>query len=184
MAYPRPTPPPGNPRAFTKISKCDNKTDQSPLALPTIINNRPSPMPCNKADARLREDPAAGGDRVNPIAARLRRRYSIPNAGHELGLEAKEERSMVERRQCEGGRRSRRQGSQLTRMSWSSKGRQRTRRNTKNIDYVATAGVVPRPLVKQKPTVSLQFNARRVLLDCEAFNASLSYVKQLCANLP
>ena len=47
-------------------------------------------------------------------------------------------------------------------------------------DFVATAGVVPRPLVRQKPTLSLQVSARCDLLDCEAFNASLS-TTNVCA---
>ena len=48
---------------------------------------------------------------------------------------------------------------------------------------MAAAGVVPLPLVGQKPTVYLQINARRDLLDFEAYNTSLSYVKRLCAAL-
>ena len=44
----------------------------------------------------------------------------------------------------------------------------------KKVDFVATEGVVPRPLVQQKPTLSLQVFARHDFLDCEAFNASLS----------
>ena len=55
---------------------------------------------------------------------------------------------------------------------------------TKKADYVSAAGVVPRPLLKQKPTLSLQVNARRDFLDCELFNASLSYVKCMCTALP
>ena len=47
-------------------------------------------------------------------------------------------------------------------------------------DFVATAGVVPRPLVRQKPTLSLQVSTRRDLLYCEAFNASLS-TQNVCA---
>ena len=50
----------------------------------------------------------------------------------------------------------------------------------KNVDCVAAAGVIPRLLVQQKPTLSLQVDARCDLLDCEAFNASLSYVKRMC----
>ena len=46
-------------------------------------------------------------------------------------------------------------------------------RETKKVDYVATAGFVPRLLVQQKPTLYLQVSARRYLLDCNMFNASL-----------
>ena len=54
------------------------------------------------------------------------------------------------------------------------------RRKTKDVYCVAAAGVVPRPLVQHKPTVSLQVDACRYFLDFEAFNASLLYVN-VCA---
>ena len=44
----------------------------------------------------------------------------------------------------------------------------------KRYDSVATAGVATRPLIQQKPTLSLQVSARRDLIECEVFNASLS----------
>ena len=48
---------------------------------------------------------------------------------------------------------------------------------------MAAADVIPLPLVQHKPTVSLQVDTRRDFLDCEAYNASLLYVKRLCAAL-
>ena len=64
-------------------------------------------MLCAKVKARPRDNPAAGGSRVDPIAVILRRRPSIPDAGDESGLYAKEAGSMVARRRSEGGRRKR-----------------------------------------------------------------------------
>ena len=93
------------------------------------------------------------------------------------------------RRKAEGGRQkaeggSGRQGIRLTIMARPCEGRHRTRRKTKKVDCVDAAGIVPRLLVQQKPTVSLQVDARRDLLYCEALNASLSYDKRMCATLP
>ena len=46
--------------------------------------------------------------------------------------------------------------------------------------FVATSGIVHCPLVRQKPTLSLQVSARCDLLDCESFNAALS-TPNVCA---
>ena len=54
----------------------------------------------------------------------------------------------------------------------------------KNVDYVAAEGVVPFLMVQYKPTMSIQVDAGRYFLDCEAYNASLLYVKGLCNALP
>ena len=64
----------------------------------------PYPMPCNKTDVRLREDPSAVGGGVDPIAVILRKRPSIPSRRDELGFEAKEAGSIVARRRQEGER--------------------------------------------------------------------------------
>ena len=45
---------------------------------------------------------------------------------------------------------------------------------------MAVAGVVPRPLVQQKPTLSVQVDACCYFLDCEAFNA-YSRTSNVCA---
>ena len=59
-------------------------------------------MSCAKTDTRQREDPAAGGDWFNPIAAILWQRPSSPNAGDKSGFEEKEAGSMVARQWQEG----------------------------------------------------------------------------------
>ena len=59
-------------------------------------------MPCAKMDVRPREDPAAVGGRVDPIAHILLWRPSIPKAGDEFIFESKEAGSMVARRWWEG----------------------------------------------------------------------------------
>ena len=64
----------------------------------------PYPMPRNKTDVRLREDPSAGGGGVDPIAPILWKRPSIPSRRDELGFEAKEAGSIVARRRQEGER--------------------------------------------------------------------------------
>ena len=94
--------PPCNPRAFKKTSKRNKQTDHLPLAWPANFDCRPSPMPCANMDAPLREDSAAGGGGVEPIAVRLRRRPSRPDAGGEPGFEAKDAGSMVARLRQEG----------------------------------------------------------------------------------
>ena len=59
-------------------------------------------MPCAKMDAPLREDSDAGGGGVEPIAVRLRRRPSRPDAGGESGFKAKDAGSMAARLRWEG----------------------------------------------------------------------------------
>ena len=66
----------------------------------------------------------------------------------------------------------------------SKRGQTADEDKNKKIDYVAAAGVVPHRLVQQKLTVSLQVNARCDFLNCEAYNASLAYVKHLYSALP
>ena len=58
------------------------------------------------------------------------------------------------------------------------------REKQKKVYCMATAGIVPCPLVQQKPTLSLQVDARRYFLNCEAFNTSLLYFKRMCYALP
>ena len=87
---------------FKKISKHDKQTDQLPLAWTENLYGRPSPMPCANMDARLREDSSAGGGGVDPIAVRLWQIPSSPDAGGELGFEAKGAGSMVARLRREG----------------------------------------------------------------------------------
>ena len=98
----RPPKPPLQPTSVKKTSKRDKQTDHLPLAWPANFDCRPSPMPCAKMDAPLREDSAAGGGGVKPIAVRLRRRPPRPDAGGELGFEAKDAGSMVARLRQEG----------------------------------------------------------------------------------
>ena len=88
MAVVLPPPKKRNPRAFAAISKHNKQTDHLPLTWTANFYSKPSPMSCAKMDALPREDPAAGGNRVDPIAARLRRRLYTPDAGDESGFEA------------------------------------------------------------------------------------------------
>ena len=94
-------------------------------------------MLCYKTDVHSREYPVAGVGGVDPVAARLWRRPSIPDAEDESGLEAKEAGSMMAKRRRSDGNKTEggsiRQGSLLTRMARPIKGRQRTRRKTKNV---------------------------------------------------
>ena len=94
--------PPPNPRVFTKISKHDKQTDQLPLAWTENFDGRPSPTPCAKMDARLREDSTAGGGGVDPIAVRLWQIPSSSDAGGELGFKANGAGSMLARLRREG----------------------------------------------------------------------------------
>ena len=98
-------PPSRNSQALATISTHYKRIDHLPLAWPANFDERPSPIPCAKTDARLREDPAAGGGGVEPISARLWRRPSSPDAGEELGFKSKEAGSMVAGRRREGERR-------------------------------------------------------------------------------
>ena len=133
-------------------------------------------MPCAKKDERPRDDPAAGGGGVDPISSRLRRRSSIPDVRYESGLKAKEAGSMVERR--------RREGRKFTGKYIAAKQVQTAdEEKNKKVDFMAVAVVIPHPLVQKKPTLFLQVYTRRDFLNCEAFNASLSNVKRLCAAL-
>ena len=59
-------------------------------------------MLCYKTDVHSREYPVAGVGGVDPVAARLWRRPSRPDAGGELGFEAKDVGSMVARLRWEG----------------------------------------------------------------------------------
>ena len=52
-------------------------------------------------------------------------------------------------------------------------------RETKKVDCVATAGVVPRLLVQQKPTLYIRVITRCDCIDCEVFNTSHSNVRHL-----
>ena len=139
-------------------------------------------MHCAKADARPREDPAAGGGGVDPIAAKLRRRPSIPNAGGKSVFKAKEAGSMVARRRREGQRQERKTRKSTENNCAAMRGKTADKEEKKRYDSVATAGIVPCPLIRQKPTLSLQVSARRDLIDCDAFNASLS-TPNICAPL-
>ena len=114
-------------------------------------------MPCAKTDARTREDPSKGGGGVNPVAVIFRRTPSIPDAGYESGFEAKEAGSMLARRQREGKRRERNTKKSTEKNSASKRGQTADdEKNKKRGDFVATAGVVPCPLVQQNPALSLQ----------------------------
>ena len=62
----------------------------------------PSPRPCAKMDALLREDSSAGGGGVDRIAVRLWQIPSSPDAGGESGFKAKGAGSMVARLRREG----------------------------------------------------------------------------------
>ena len=87
---------------FTKISKHDKQTDQLPLAWTENFDGRPSPMPCAKMDAHLREDSTAGGGGVDPIAVRLWQIPSSSDAGGESGFKANGAGSMLARLRQEG----------------------------------------------------------------------------------
>ena len=117
-------------------------------------------MPCAKMVARLRKDPAAGGGGVDPIAAILQRRTSNPNAGEELGFEAKEAGSMVAMQRQEGERREQKPRNLIEKNGVAKQGQTADKeKKQKNDDFGATAGVVPHQLFRQKPILSLQVSA-------------------------
>ena len=89
-------------------------------------------MPCANTDARLREDPAAGGGGVDPIAAVLRRRPSSPDGRDESGFEVKEAGSMVARRRQEGERRERNTRKSTGKNGAAKRGQTRYKEKTKN----------------------------------------------------
>ena len=147
------------------ISKHDKQTDHLSLACPANFVYRTSPIPCVKTYARPREDPAAGGGGVDPIAAILWRRASSPGAGEKLGFEAKEAGIMVARRRQEGkireGERPERKTRKPTDKNGAAKRGQTAEEDKKQKmeDFVATAGVVPRLLVRKNFALSLQVSA-------------------------
>ena len=137
-------------------------------------------MPCAKAYARLREDPASGGGGVSPIAARLRWIPSGPDSRDDSGLEVKEASNMVEKLRREGCRRKWNMRDSTEKNGAAKQGQTEDERKKgwlhgcgrrQKVRCVAAAGVVPSPLVRHKPTVFLQVNTRRDLLDCESYNA-------------
>ena len=161
-------------------NKSDNQTEHSPLACPGNVSNRPSPIPCDKAHACTREDPATGGVRVAPISANLWWIPYIPEAKDESGLEVKEASNMVEKLRREGFRRKRNMRDSTEKNGAAKQGHTEDEKKKgwlhgcgrrQKVRCVAAAGVVPSPLVRHKPTVFLQVNTRRDLLDCESYNA-------------
>ena len=117
-------------------------------------------MPCANPDASPREAPAAAGGGVNPIAIILRQRPSIPNGGDESEFEAKEAGSMVARRRREGERRERKTRKSTGNNGAAVRGQTADEEGEKVGDFMATAGVVPRPLVRQNSALSLQVIGR------------------------
>ena len=86
---------------------------------------------------------------------------------------------MVARQQKEDERRERKSWESTDKNGAAKRG-QTSDKEKKKVDFVATAGVVLRPLFQQKQTLSLQVSTRRDLINCEAFNASLS-TSNVCA---
>ena len=140
-------------------------------------------MPCANTDARAREDTAAGGGGVDPIAAILQRRPSIPDGGDDLGLEAKEAGSMVARRRREGERRDRKTRKSTGKNDAAKRGQtDDEERNKKGLilwpwqaSYLACWS--------EKIPPCLFRSSHRILLDCEAFFRLILDVKCLCADL-
>ena len=87
-------------------------------------------------------------------------------------------------RNAEGGRRKWKKRKSTEKNGAAKQGKTADKEKTENVDFVAVTGVVPHLLFQQKPTVSLQVDARPRLLNCKVFNASLFYIKRLCAALP
>ena len=105
--------------------------------------------------------PAAGGRGVDPIATILRQRPSSPNAEDESGFKAKEAGSMVARQQREGKRRERKIRKSTDKNGAAKRGQTAyEEEKQKSIYFLATAGVLSRPLVRLKPNLSLQVIAR------------------------
>ena len=74
------------------------KKINSPLSCPEFFDNKPSPMPCAKAGACLREEPTPGGGGVSLIATRLRHISSSADGEDDMGEEAKEAGNIVVKR--------------------------------------------------------------------------------------
>ena len=121
-----------------------------------------------------------------PLAPILRQRSSSPspNAGDKSVLDAKEAGNMMARLRQEGGRRNQKMRKSTDKNGVAKQGHTADKEKNKKVDCVSAAGVVPPLMVQQKTTMSLQFNARCDLINCEAYNSSLLYVKRMCADLP
>ena len=106
-------------------------------------------MPYAKADMCPREDPAAEGSRVGLISARLCQRKNSPDVRYESGLEAKEAGKMVAMQRRKGRRRKWKTKKSSDKNGATKRG-QKVNEEIKqqNVDYVATACIVPHPLVR------------------------------------
>ena len=91
---------------------------------------------------------------------------------------------MVARQQREGERRKWKTRNPTENNGAAKRGKTADKEKNKKVDCVSAAGVVPRLLVQQKPTLYLQVDTHRDLLYFEVFNASLPYAKHICAALP
>ena len=141
-------------------------------------------MPFSKADTPPRGDLSAGGGGVALIAAWFWRRSSGPNARYYSGLDVKEAGNMMAKRRKEGWSRKRKMRNSTDNNGVSKRGQTADEEKNKKYYFVAASGVVSHPLFRQNPTVCLQIDARCGLLDCEAYTASISYVKFMFAALP
>ena len=141
-------------------NKSDNQTEHSPLACPGNVSNRPSPIPCDKAHACTRGDPATGGVRVAPISANLWWIPYIPEAKDESGLEVKEAGNKVAKWQREGWRRKQKTGKLTDNNGAANRGQTADEEGKKcwlhgrgrrqKVGCMAAAGVVPLLLVWHK----------------------------------
>ena len=143
----------------------------------------PPPLPCSKTDALPREDPSAGGGKLDPIAAILRQRPSIPNRGNKSGFEANESGSMVERRQREGERRERKTRKSTDKNDTANRGQTAAEEKNKEgvISWPWQALYLACWSDKIPPCLSKSLHV--VLLYCEAFSCLIFGVKRLCAAL-
>ena len=143
---------------------------------------RPSPMPCAKAYARPREEPAAGGGGFMSIAAILWQRPSSPDDGDNLGGDEKGPGDMMSKRRREVWKAKDEKYRSTDKNGVSKQGKTNGREEKSLVVWLQQASYLTHWSNTNQPC--LQVNANRDLIDCEACEASPSYVKCMCVTLP
>ena len=125
-------------------------------------------MTRDNTDTLLREYPVAGSGRVDPIAAILRLRSSIPNKGDDLGFKSKETGRMVDRRRREGKRREWKKINLTDNNGASKRGQTADEEKNKKgvISWTLQASYIAR--WSDKIPLCISRSSRGVLLNCEA----------------